>query len=261
MFLRSTDSEWKRFGDEDPYFGVLTQPRYRKQAISQAGVSEFFESGEIYVNRMMQCLRQHFDVPAKIDRALDYGCGVGRLMLPLTEQADFVEGVDVSPGMLREAGVNLGAMDAIRTKLTLLSDWLADRNGQYELVHTFIVLQHIPSSRGVTIFRRLVDAIADGGFGVIHVVYANQTNRAQIMSWLRKKVPFLNQCINVSRGRKWSAPAMQMNPYKLQKLFRYLQERGVAGVYSEFTNHGGQLGVTLYFQKPARPTGLIETTA
>ena len=42
--------------------------------------------------------------------ALDYGCGVGRLTLPLAERCEHVYGVDVSPSMLREAARNAARM-------------------------------------------------------------------------------------------------------------------------------------------------------
>ncbi|MEM7457406.1 MAG: hypothetical protein AAF456_23935 [Planctomycetota bacterium] len=45
-------------------------------------------------------------------------------------------------------------------------------------------------------------------------------------------------------------PEMQMNTYRLNELFFMLQSIGIQDIYTQFTDHGGELGVYLYFQKP-----------
>jgi hypothetical protein len=45
-------------------------------------------------------------------------------------------------------------------------------------------------------------------------------------------------------------PEIQMNPYHLNELFFLVQSSGVHRLHVEFTNHGGELGVFLFFQKP-----------
>jgi hypothetical protein len=45
-------------------------------------------------------------------------------------------------------------------------------------------------------------------------------------------------------------PDMQMNYYNLSQLMFILERAGVQRVFSSFTNHGGALGVFMYFQKP-----------
>ena len=48
-----------------------------------------------------------------------------------------------------------------------------------------------------------------------------------------------------------SDPEMQMNPYNLGEILFSLQSLGVQRFYADFTNHGGELGVFLFFQKPS----------
>ena len=45
-------------------------------------------------------------------------------------------------------------------------------------------------------------------------------------------------------------PAVQMNPYPLNQVLYLLQTTGVREFHAEFTNHGGHLGLVLYFTKP-----------
>jgi hypothetical protein len=46
-------------------------------------------------------------------------------------------------------------------------------------------------------------------------------------------------------------PEMMMNPYNLSELAFLLQTAGVERFHAEFTDHGGELGVFLYFRRPA----------
>ena len=46
-------------------------------------------------------------------------------------------------------------------------------------------------------------------------------------------------------------PEMQMNPYQLSELAFLLQSAGIPGFQAQFTDHGGELGVFLFFKKPA----------
>lgn len=47
-------------------------------------------------------------------RVLDYGCGIGRVTAELAAQAGEVVGVDISAGMLREAGARLSGLANVR---------------------------------------------------------------------------------------------------------------------------------------------------
>ena len=40
------DESWRKFGKTDPYFGVLTADRFRKENLDEAALRDFFASGE-----------------------------------------------------------------------------------------------------------------------------------------------------------------------------------------------------------------------
>jgi hypothetical protein len=139
---------------------------------------------------------------------------------------------------------------------------------RFDLVHSAIVLQHIDIVRGRLLFAKLVDRIAPGGWGVIHVTYGWDLHaptygqqpppppEPPTPRWrtiLRAASPRLPQRPSAEPELPQAAPLdpeMQMNFYNLSELFFILQQAGIATVHSEFTNHGGALGTTLIFQKP-----------
>src|ERR1700732_2454646 len=102
----STDGDWEDWGRRDPYFAVLTDPKYRRDKLTEVAKNEFFDSGRIHVDHVMRIIRRHVDTEFAPKRALDFGCGVGRVLIPLAEVAQEVVGLDVSPSMLQEAKRN-----------------------------------------------------------------------------------------------------------------------------------------------------------
>src|SRR5271163_1663522 len=74
----STDIAWEEWGRRDPYFGVITDPRFRRAEMDDAVRREFFQSGESHVHGVLATIRKHLHPTFAPRTALDFGCGVGR---------------------------------------------------------------------------------------------------------------------------------------------------------------------------------------
>jgi SAM-dependent methyltransferase len=276
-----TDREWERWGAEDPYYSVLTHSRFRKANLTQEARDEFFASGRVHVDHLMLMCRTWCDASFMPARILDFGCGVGRLLPPLAEIAAHVTGVDVSEAMLAEAERNCAALPNVA--LVRSDDTLSTVTSTFDLIHSAIVFQHIPARRGTQLFGRLLERLAPGGVGAIQVTYAKTIYGTTLglppivvpspavatpkrAGWRRA----IGQLVPVRHDedlRKTSAavdtkaatpaadpaadPEMQMNSYHLNLLLFQLQAAGISALHLEFTDHGGELGVFLYFKKPA----------
>lgn len=249
MFTNSTDREWEKFGREDPYFGVLTDERYRMANLNDANRLAFFSSGELYIANLWNRVKAHVDADFAPRRALDFGCGVGRLIIPLAERVAEVTGLDVSDSMLAEARHNCETRNLDNVVLVPSDDELSGLSGHYDFVHSLIVFQHIPVARGVRIFARLLACLAPGGVGVVQFTYAKAHPQKAWVRLAKSRIPFAARVANLLRGRSLSCPEMQMNSYDLNTLLRLLQKSGVERFHGEFTDHGGELGVILYFRK------------
>ena len=80
-----TDKDWERWGATDPYFGVISSDRFRKEGLDQAAKNEFFATGSEHVERVYRLIEEHFDQTFNPKAALDFGCGVGRLVVPAVQ--------------------------------------------------------------------------------------------------------------------------------------------------------------------------------
>ncbi len=70
----TTDKVWADWGANDPYYGVLTDERFRNKSIDN-NRDEFFATGETFVADIL-ATTEHVFGPVARRRALDFGCGV-----------------------------------------------------------------------------------------------------------------------------------------------------------------------------------------
>jgi SAM-dependent methyltransferase len=91
--ILSTDRDWEKWGSSDPYFGVLSTNRFRQKHLSEETREEFFETGEEHVRMILETLRRVFDPEFTPGKILDFGCGVGRLLIPFARRQSYVVGV------------------------------------------------------------------------------------------------------------------------------------------------------------------------
>ncbi len=250
----STDTAWEEWGRLEPYFGVLTNPKYKMSAMDSEARRQFFESGKTHVDSVMRSIREHVVSEYNPGSVLEFGCGVGRLVIPFARLAHEVVGLDVSSAMLDKARDNCKLEGLTNVKLELSDDSLSAVSQKFDLVHSAIVLQHIPIDRGKLIFRRLLDCIAPGGVAAIQLLYA-KTAYANTHGVAPPPVPPRKpRWYQVIGKRKQPVdpppahPEMQMNPYNLNELFFFMQERGIHQFHSQFTDHGGELGLWLFFR-------------
>ncbi|APV52466.1 hypothetical protein BWI17_14755 [Betaproteobacteria bacterium GR16-43] len=231
---------------------MITDPKFRRTGLTEDARREFFASGEVHVRYVSDMIREYLGADFHARSVLDFGCGVGRLLIPFARVTDEAYGLDVSPSMIEEARRNCETQGVANARLLVSTDdGLAALGRKFDLVHSYIVFQHIPPARGLPIFAALVDLVAPGGVGALHVTYAKayhaETNG-------RAPPPAPGAPVPATPASDPAAdPEMQMNAYDVNPLLFTLQRRGVHRFHTEFTDHGGELGLFLFFRKPLEP--------
>lgn len=223
--MLSTDKAWEKFGRENPYYGVLAEERFASANI-ESNRAEFFESGRAFIAALLKRYESHFG-PLPRERALDHGCGVGRLTFPLAKAFGSVTGLDISPSMLAEAEANARSLGASNVEFALADDNLSNAPGEYDFVNSYITLQHIPVRRGLPILSRLVRRVRPGGGIHVHLSIRTDGLPSRALWWASHHIPGVKIWQNVFAGRPWNAPAMQMNNYPLNRIVVQLVDQGV----------------------------------
>ncbi|MGA7158386.1 MAG: class I SAM-dependent methyltransferase [Acidobacteriaceae bacterium] len=250
-----TDLDWEKWGKQDPYFGVLSDPKYLSANLNNKSLAEFFATGERHVEHVLELIRHKLKRDFQPVRVLDYGCGTGRLLIPFAKRAQTVVGVDVSQSMLAEARENCQKFDVSSAQLLHSDEIDSLAPASFDLVHSFIVFQHIPVAQGELVLRKLIGLIAEGGIGALHFTYSNPrplTDR--LVTGLRNRVKLVHGVLNLMKRRPFSTPAMQMNCYSIERIFDILLESNCSNVSVEFSHHGVTHGAMLYFQKTHKST-------
>lgn len=160
--LRAT---WNALGEDDPLWAILSQPDMRG---GRWDADSFFASGE----REIDGVEKHSAAlgrPRQHRRALDFGCGVGRLSRALSSRYTQVVGVDISPSMLAQARdlhahfPNVRFVENATPRLGFLDDASVD------LVYSVITLHHMPAPLQLGYIDEFMRVLAPCGVAVFQI--------------------------------------------------------------------------------------------
>ena len=160
------DRAWEDWGSVDPLYAILTDPKYRHGAGDRA---EFMDSGEDFAVAIMgRC--EALGLATSRTRALDFGCGVGRVSAPLSTRFETVVGLDVSPSMVETARRLHAAHPNCRFEVQRTTDLRQFSDASFDLVLCVLVLQHLPSPQAILRYlAEFVRVLAPGGALVIQI--------------------------------------------------------------------------------------------
>jgi ubiquinone/menaquinone biosynthesis C-methylase UbiE len=135
--------DWDEFSEMDPFWAVLADPAKK---YGKWDGEEFYRTGQVEIDRLMEQANK-LGYPAKRERSLDFGCGLGRLTRALSRYFKESYGVDISETMLakaRELNRDFGNCQFVHNPKNDLQ--IFDEN-QFDLIYSNIVLQHVPSKK------------------------------------------------------------------------------------------------------------------
>jgi SAM-dependent methyltransferase len=156
--------DWEDLASFDPWKAILREPGRATPWERE----EFLASGERDAEQVLAAAAAH-GLPQRMRRALDFGCGVGRVTHSLARCFDEVLGLDISPTMItlaRELDGGTGAQFAVGAERELRS--LAPES--FDLVLSLLVLQHLRSPDDVEqVVAALTQRVAPDGALVLQV--------------------------------------------------------------------------------------------
>jgi SAM-dependent methyltransferase len=135
--------DWEELAADDPLWAVLTDPSRRAGGWA---VDEFLRTGEEEVEQLLIRARE-LGLPAAFGRALDFGCGAGRLTRALAARFLVCVGVDISEAMVAEARRINADCGGCTFVVNDSADLRRFPDTSFDLVYSSLVLQHLPRRR------------------------------------------------------------------------------------------------------------------
>ncbi|MEZ5277400.1 MAG: methyltransferase domain-containing protein [Opitutaceae bacterium] len=218
--LESTRKSWERFASEDPLWAILTDPEKRNGGWD---VEEFFRSGADAIDAEMQRLSRRLpDRPTH--RALDFGCGVGRLTRGLAGHFREVVGVDISARMIELADSLNDTPDRVRFVHNPSADLTVFPDNHFDLVLTLITLQHMPPRNARRYLQEFVRVTRPGGALVIQATARRIRERVltrRLRSRFLRSIEWINRKLMIDQS-----PRMAMNMIPEHVVRRTLEQAG-----------------------------------
>lgn len=150
-------ADWNARAKEDAHYYVAFGAREQDEAAFEATALEAVRAIEPELKRFAP------DSDTRRMRALEIGCGPGRLMKPLSRHFSEIFGVDVSDEMIRLARLRLQDIAHAHVEATNGATLSQFADGSIDFVYSYAVFQHIPSRDVVLSYMREVKRVLRPG--------------------------------------------------------------------------------------------------
>src|SRR6185295_421026 len=239
---------------DEPYFTVLTDPRFLRANLTADVRREFFAGGETLVDFMWRTIQLRLSADFGPTAILEYGCGAGRLAIPLARRAarraGTVTAVDRSPAMLRTARLEAESQ-GVQNIVFCTPDELFALTNRFDFVVCYLVLQRMPPRDGLALVRRLIERIVPGGIGVFQFPYRTEASALVSGSrWLREHVPGANAVVNRLRGQAGSQPFTPTHTYRTEDVLKVFDATEAPAAYLTLEDHGDVASVMAMTERP-----------
>lgn len=207
MELKELQRNWNDFASSDPLWAILTWHHKRER---RWDLPEFFETGQREIERVLQEVAA-LNFPLRRGRALDFGCGVGRLTQSLGDHFDECYGVDIAPSMIQLAR-QYNRHDDRCTYLLNEADNLAIlADHHFDFIYCILVLQHMRPEYSTKYMREFVRILAPGGLAIFQMMSVDSSAEAMPAEAFRARIAVDQSRLGAKAGAVLSFPVTVVN--------------------------------------------------
>ena len=211
MTLRDVQRNWDAMGRRNPLTAILTTRL-------SWDVGEFFETGRREVEGLLHDIGE-LDTGFDVGRALDFGCGVGRLAQSLADHYEEVIGVDIAPSMIEKADTLNRHGGRCRYVVNGEDNLRVFPDGFFDLIYSNITLQHVKPVHALNYVKEFLRTLSRRGIMVFHMPSVKIG---------RKLMDYLPEGAAVLVQRLVLGGAMEMHGIERDTLIRFIEENGGA---------------------------------
>ena len=166
-------ADWNARAREDAHYYVAFGRRDQDD-------TEFFSTaGDVIRDLEGELKRLPAGDPTSQRRALEIGCGPGRLLRPMSRHFGEIHGIDVSDEMIAQARHKLRDIPQAHAHAASGSDLSQFASDYFDFVYSYAVFQHIPSAEVVfSYLSETVRVLKPGGFARLQINGLPKTAKA-----------------------------------------------------------------------------------
>ena len=227
MKIKKLQRNWNEFGETDPLWAILTCPEKKG---NKWEIEEFFKAGVEEIRVIVNYLEQS-GIHISKKKALDFGCGVGRLTQALANYFDLVYGVDIAPSMIELAEKYNKYGKKCRYFLNEVDDLTMFSDNNFDFIYTNLVLQHMKPRYSKKYIEEFLRILTPKGLLVFQIPSERIKSNSFLTQMIRYIVPsnvrdwLFYSRINLQTILK-QEPRMDMYSVTKEDIVQLLKENG-----------------------------------
>ena len=233
--ILAAPNNWDRVAKLDALGVVLSE---RRKPYGTWTPDEFFATGEAEVSSVLNRCRE-LGIPLKFGRALDFGCGVGRLTRAFASRFSECVGIDVSGEMVSQAQ-NFNREVSNCDFVVNHSHTLPFPDESFDFVSSFIVLQHMSDEAEILGWIVEFVRVLRLGGTVVFQLPDKPSLRRRIQG--RRRLWSLLQFLGLGEGflyQKLGLTPIRMSGVSPDRVQRVMAEAGAAAIGVEVDQKAG----------------------
>jgi cyclopropane fatty-acyl-phospholipid synthase-like methyltransferase len=178
--MKKCDNYWEIFSKENAYFYIVSDKKMNSS--DETMLKHFFMSGEIGTEHSFKYVNKYI---LNREKALEIGCGIGRLTIPHSKLFKTIYAVDISETMLDKLRKNIKEKKINNIKAFLPYEaW--DEHSNIDYAYSFIVFQHIEDISIIEDYiKRISLSLKKNGIAQLHF----DTRHSSLLYKIRNLLP------------------------------------------------------------------------
>ncbi len=203
---------WEGHASSDPLWAILTDARHQGGRWKRA---DFFKTGSREIATLLAVLKRLGAAPKFKGRALDFGCGVGRLTQALGAKFKKTQGVDISQGMIALAKKYNRLKSKVQYHVNAAEGLPLFKDRSFDFIYASVVIQHIPPRSQRAYLRDFARVLKPGGLLVFNIPFARRVPFFKLLRYrlrLRTRVKAWAQKLGLLNDPHFDPHVIPMNP-------------------------------------------------